>query len=278
MNARTVLSTALVLVFAGVGTARAQTPDSTAGYATLPPSIASSSSPAGAVPQQAQVSSWVRGDKYNCCDAPGGNGPIEYELFFRVGPSIQIGSGQLADSMLTGVYAGGGGRLLFFNCPATDAWILELGLANITNQSNGGPEIPITILVPPGTSVAFGQNGLPGVTVREVNRTFVNLGGGQEMYLIGSALCNGLTWRIGWDGGGRYGSESVTFNEIPHRTGVIEGTYGALHSDIEIPWGTCMAQAGFRVEYDYFWSNILQDQNKAHTQDINILFNIGIRY
>jgi hypothetical protein len=288
MNAKVVILTTLALTLVGLGAVRAQAPSTAGGdYAAMPPTIAGTGGQAPPAPQQFQVSGWIRGDKFGCCEGDCPNGPLQYELFLRVGPSFQIGGGQLADSLLTGIYTGGGGRLLLFDPEAIDAWVAELGVANIDNHAHMNfPGLPLNILVPGTnaigqtvpTAVSFGKNGVPGVTVRSMDRTFLSLGGGKEWYLIGSAACCGPTWRIGSDLGGRWGTEEASFNEIPHRTDTIGGVYAALHSDVEIPCGCCILQGGCRVEYDYFWSDILQIQNKSDTQDINLLFTIGVRY
>ena len=104
------------------------------------------------------------------------------------------------------------------------------------------------------------------------------MGGGREWYLFGSASSGCTMWRFGFDTGGRWGSERADFNEIRHRNDMIGGIWAAAHTDVEIPWGCCVLQAGFRVEYGYTWSDILQIQNKSDVQDINILFNFGVRF
>ena len=125
----------------------------------------------------------------------------------------------------------------------------------------------------------FGKDGIPGVTLRQLNRTFFDVGAGKEWYLWGAANSTGPMFRIGLDGGGRWGSAMAEFNEIRHRTDVIGGVWAAGHADFEIPCGgCCIFQAGLRVEYGYTWSDILQIQNKSDVQDINILFNVGLRF
>jgi hypothetical protein len=289
MSARTVMTAALVLTACSFGAARAQTPSK--GYSpldTLPAPASVPQAPTGlaAQPSAPLPSAYVRGDKYQCCDSVGGSGPLFYELFFRVGPSIPIGhNGQLQDVLQTGLYLGGGARLLLFDCDMEGAWTFELGLANITNHAHGtNNPIALDILVPDangtGTRVFLGRDaGTNGVTVSTVNRTFVDLGPGREWYLWGSAQnCQGPSWRVGFDAGGRYGSESATFHEIRHRTDVIAGLYAAAHTDLEIPCGHCIFQIGFRLEWGYTWSDILQIQNNSDQEDLNLLFNVGIRF
>ena len=231
-----------------MGTVRAQTPDSTGGYGALPPSIASNTSPAVArlAPAITSVKLCARRQIQLLRRVSAPDGPLQYEFsFFRVGSvhpdqAVVMTCRFHADRCLhwwrrqVAVLQQCGDRRLGLGTWRRGHYqSIQRRSADSSNNLD-----PPAAAGTPATSVAFGQNGIPGVTVREVNRTFMNLGGGKEMYLIGSAHCDGLTWRIGWDGGGHYGSERVTFNEIPHRTGVIEGAYAALHSDIEIPWGT----------------------------------------
>jgi hypothetical protein len=159
----------------------------------------------------------------------------------------------------------------------THAWTVELGIATVTNHAHAPPYpgIPLTIFLqtPNGPTLTN-----TSATLEALNRTFLDVGGGYEWYLWGSAGCHQKSWRIGCDTGGRWGSEKADFNEITHRTDVIGGVWGAVHTDLEIPCGCCLFQAGFRVEYGYIWSDIMQIQNKSDTQDLNILFSVGVRF
>jgi hypothetical protein len=292
MSAKTVFSTALVLTAVSFGAACGQTPHGGLNpLDTLPPPTPVTPAPGGlpAQPLNLQPSRWIRGDKYECCSSPGGDGPIGYELFTRIGPSVVLGHGQqLSDVLQTGLYMGLGGRALFFDTSMESAWTFELGVANIYNHAHSDPHgIALNILVPsainaaiPPTQVFFGRDkGVPGVTVQDLSRTFFDVGGGKEWYLLGSANCSGPNFRIGCDGGGRYGTSSVSFHEIPHRPDVIAGMWVAAHADFEFPCcGCCILVAGFRLEYGYTWSDILQIQNNSDTQDLNLLFNCGIRF
>jgi hypothetical protein len=126
-----------------------------------------------------------------------------------------------------------------------------------------------------------------GVSIANLNRDFVTVGFGREWYLFGQAPTylncaergcgGGLSWRVGVDGGGRYGSAKLNLHELRHRTDTIAGMYAAAHTDVEYPCGCCIFQAGIRVEYDYTWMDILQ-RNDADVQDINLLFTVGTRF
>jgi hypothetical protein len=292
MNAKTVFTTALLVTAFGFGAVRGQTPGAMNPLDTVPPPGVSNydtdAKPALTEPSRNfQLSSWIRGDKYCCCGPCGGNGPIQAEAFIRSGPSVPLGNGTLADVLQTGFYVGGGMRTLFFDQSQVNAWTVELGVANIYNHAhrpNNYPGIPLNILVPnptaggPPLSVSFGKNGVPGVTLEAFNRTFFDVGVGREWYLWGSASNHGPNCRIGCDSGGRWGTARAEFNEIPHRTDTIGGIWVSAHADLEIPCGCCMFQSGFRFEYDYTWSDILQIQNKSDVQDLNFLFTVGLRF
>jgi hypothetical protein len=208
----------------------------------------------------------------------------------RSGLSFPIGGGVLKDTLQVGWGIQGGGRTMFFNQANDMAWSVDLSVSNMNNHGKRPDiQIPLSILVPsptlsitggtnPPVRVTFGQNGVPGVTVRQLNRTYANLGLGREWWVNSSADAPGFKWRVGLDVGGRYGTESMKFQEIQHRTDVIAGLYVAVHSDLEIPWGCVIFQAGVRVEYGYTWSDILQIQNNSDLEDINLLFTAGIRF
>jgi hypothetical protein len=130
-----------------------------------------------------------------------------------------------------------------------------------------------------------------GVSIADLNRTFVNVGFGRDWYLYGQAPtylnrscgdngcgCGGPVWRVGVDGGGRYGSAKLELHEIRHRTDTIGGVFLGAHSDVEFPCGCCIFQAGVRVEWDYTWTDILQHQNDTDIEGINLLFTVGTRF
>lgn len=299
MNTKTLIMTAVVWTALGVRAVHAQVPQIPPPNEVMSGLAPSSTQTYGPVTGQVgkyQLSSWIKGDGDPCCGQTGEDGPIQTELFLRIGPSIVAGNGTVADVLQTGLYLGGGGRVLFFDLPMSSAWTIELSVANINNHAHAGPTaFPLEKIVPqdpanpatprdatgnlPPQRVFFGKDGLPGVTLRSLNRTFFNVGGGKEWYLWGNAHSNGNTARVGFDAGGRWGSASAQFNEIQHKTDVIGGVWAAAHGDVEFPiCGCCVLQAGFRVEYGYTWSDILQIQNKSDVQDINLLFNIGMRF
>ena len=116
------------------------------------------------------------------------------------------------------------------------------------------------------------------VSIRELNRTYVNAAFGREWYFYRPPDAWIHCWRIGLSGGGRLGSEKLELNEIAHRTDVIGGMFAGLSSDVEIPCGCCTFLAGMRAEWGYNWADILQHQNSSDLQDVNILFTAGVRF
>jgi hypothetical protein len=142
-------------------------------------------------------------------------------------------------------------------------------------------------------------------TVEEYNQTFFNAALGREWYLWGTADCAGgkTNWRVGFDAGGGWGSAKADLNysnpdltsanqalaqqgqtldpstvAIRHRTDVVGQVFFALHSDLEVPCGCCIFQAGVRAEYGYIWTDILQSQNRSDLQNVNLLITAGTRY
>lgn len=246
------------------------------------------------------LSPWLVYARSPCCCGPVGQcgGPMSYEIFFRSGFAFPVGGGIFGDFLHTGWDVEGGGRLLFFNQPATKAWTLTVSVSNIFNRTGDANE-PINLYrVPVRTAIEVpGQTNVPGslrattpavvpvphvvATVSSLNQTFANFGGGREWYLLGTAhpaLMQGCNWRIGLDGGGRWGSGMVQFNEINHHTDVIGGLYAAIHTDVEYPWRCGILQAGIRYEYNYIWTSLLQGQNNGDYQSMNLLFQIGMRF
>lgn len=145
-------------------------------------------------------------------------------------------------------------------------------------------------LVKKGSTTAPATIAAEGVTVSDLNRTFVNVGFGRDWYLNGPAPTylnaddrggcggGGPVWRVGLDGGGRYGSAKLELHEIHHRTDTIAGAFIGAHADVEVPCGCCIFQAGVRVEYGYTWMDILQQHNDTDLSDVNLLFSAGVRF
>ncbi len=288
MNLKTIGLCGMVLALLGASAVQAQyakPPAGDSGTALLDqPATFPSNPPASTTVSTAGLSSWITWHQPECLGPLGGNGPIRSELFLRAGPSVPIGGGFFPDTLKTGWEIQGGGRTLFFNIQGDAAWTVDLSVSNINNTGrNPNESVTLRDVLVAGPRSQFGGSTnvlAPAVvvTTRSLNRTFVNLGFGRDMYLCGAPDAEGLTWRVGIDGGGRYGSAKLEMHEIIHRTDTIAGMYAALHSDVEIPYGCITLLAGFRVEWDYTWMDILQIQNNSDLQDLNLLFTAGIRF
>jgi hypothetical protein len=222
-----------------------------------------------------------------CCGPVGKCGPIGSELFVRTGIFFPVGGGIFNQYLQPGWDVEGGGRLFLFNPPATAAWTGTLSISNMYAQTGSDNQaitmyrVPVHTLSPTtGTSI---REQVPevSVTVRSLNITFVNMGFGRECWLHGSAdpgQQKGWNWRVGCDLGGRYGSAKVNFDQFQHLTGVVGGMYGAIHSDFEYPFRCGILVAGMRLEYNYIWTSLLQDQNDGDFSSINLLLQLGVRF
>jgi hypothetical protein len=296
MNLKHVGLCALVVIVSSANAVPAQeTPSATmdspykAGMAMtpvseVPPPAAPPAEP-GPVPQ---LSQYILGPQCDCCGPLGGN-TIGYEIYLRNGVSLPFGPGPLAKDLDPGWVLQGGARVLFINPPHTAAWTVDLGIVNIYNHaSSEHPATLNTIFVPnpnfiPGLNIP-GNNpsiALPSidVTFNRYNRTFASAAFGREWYLWDPAnSCGGLLWRAGVDGGFRYGTSKLDLNELPHRTKVIGAPFLSAHTDLEWGCGACIWQAGFRFEWSYTFSEILQDQNNAAVHDIMLMLNLGVRF
>jgi hypothetical protein len=217
-------------------------------------------------------------------------------MFARTGWAFPVGGGIFNQFLQPGWDVEGGGILYLFNPPSTAAWLGTLSVSNIFART-GNDNQPITLFRFPVHTVVQSQPTTTGgaavatptivqvpevtATVSSLNMTFVNMGFGREWWLRGSAdpgQQKGWNWRIGCDMGGRYGTAKVDFDQFQHRTDVVGGLYGALHSDIECPFRCGIAFAGIRVEYNYIWTSLLQDQNDGDFSSINLLLQLGVRF
>ncbi|HEY7424507.1 MAG TPA: hypothetical protein VH682_09785 [Gemmataceae bacterium] len=291
----------------------AAAPSSPSGSASLPSVPASSSSaPAGTTaegiaidegsppipppvlpPLGPPASPWLQYPRSPCCCGPVGHcgGLINSELFIRSGFAFPVGGGIFGNFLRTGWDIEGGGRLLFFNPPASAAWTATLSVSNIFART-GTANQPIdlfnvkvqTAVTVPGTTTTTPVTAVvphTTATVSSLNMTFANAGLGREWWLLGSAdpgQQHGCNWRVGVDAGGRWGSAMVQFNELQHHTDVVGGVYAAIHTDVEYPWRCGILFSGIRYEYNYIWTSLLQDQNNGDFQSMNLLFQIGARF
>jgi hypothetical protein len=300
MNAKKIWLSGLAVALLGVGVVRGQGPTYAPGPDKLPsyapgsdklpyPALPVQTPPDPNLPppgQQPMLSRWMVGERWpGCCGPIGGNGPIGSEIYVRTGVSFPMGGGGLSRATDTGWDIEGGGRVLFFNREVDAAWTIDLGITSIYNPSSdkNGPytlqNVPVQTVSITGQQTTVNIPAID-VTVRNVTRTFVDVGGGREWWLLGTADSShhDLNWRAGFDFGGRWGSEKAELNELKHRSTAIGGMFISAHSDVEVPCGNCILQAGVRVEYGYTWSDVLQHQNNADSQDLNMMLMLGVRF
>ncbi|MHB1425019.1 MAG: hypothetical protein ACYC3I_17740 [Gemmataceae bacterium] len=246
------------------------------------------------IPLGLPVSPYLTSPRSPCCCGNVGScgGPINTDLFARSGWAFPVGQGVFNQFLHAGWDIEGGGRILLFNPPSTAAWTGTLSISNIFART-GNANLPIKLYhFPVSTAPPNSQNSpfpitervtIPEleVTVSSLNMTFANIGFGREWWLLGSAnpgVQGGCNWRVGCDTGGRWGSAMVQFNQINHHTDVVGGMYGALYSDISYPFRCAMPFLGVRLEYNYIWSSILQDQNNGNFSSINLLLQMGVHF
>jgi hypothetical protein len=296
MNATRACLVALVITLAGVSAGRAQQP---AYGPANSPSLTPPVLPApGAQPQPVdgpvvpagppRLSDYILGTRPDCCGPLGGDGVISTELYVRWGPSFVMPGGFFGHTLETGWEVQGGGRALFFNTEADAAWTADFSISNVTNHGQHSDMSVLLHILETDPNTNNPIHVPVRVTIRDLNRTFVNVGLGREWYLWGSAAtcptCGrmdgaaGANWRVGFDAGGRYGTAKLELHEIKHRTEVIEGAFVAIHSDVEIPCGGWIAVIGGRLEWDHTWMHTLLQDTPENLQNLNLLMTLGIRY
>jgi hypothetical protein len=242
----------------------------------MPPAGANGGPPNG-VPRPG-LSDWITYNRNGCCAGPTGNYlPLMHELFLRSGVAAPLPNTIVGKNLNAGWEIEGGGRLLWFNPPADRAWVIEASISTVENwHGTLDTKFPLNVIVG-GVREKFGTGKVPGLSIRGLNRTFVNLGPGREWYLLGSAISPGRKLRVGLDAGGRWGTAKMDLTKIPHRTDTIAGMYLGAHIDLEIPCaGACVFYTGLRTEWDYTWMDILQ--RSSDIMGINALATVGVRW
>ncbi len=235
-------------------------------------------------------SRWILYDRQpGCCGPVGANGPINYEMYLRSGIAFPVANSGLGSVLDNGWTIEGGARTLFLNPETDEAWTVDLGIGNTYNRVGNRTHKFVngnfraaneTFTFTPLLQNPVTQFGPGLVTGADLNRTYVFLSGGHEWYLWGSAEhdCCCRNWRVGFDVGGRYGTEKLDVNETRHMTDNNESAFISAHSDVEIPWGQVLFQAGVRLEYSYTWSQIFKSSSNGDVQDISLLFTTGWRF
>jgi hypothetical protein len=302
MNVKSVWLGGLVATLLGLGVVRGQGPAVLYGDGAMKPAPTAlgvgglppvgppvlPAPPPPAEPALSGYSDWVVGRQpAGCCGPIGCNGPIEAEAYFRTGVSFPVGGAIFSKTLDNGWDVEGGVRSLFFNQADDAAWVVELGVTNIFNPGTrnnlvvGLTNFPVTTPSPivGGTPITTVVPNLD-VTVKNLNRTYVDLAVGREIWLMGTAESSrqDVNWRIGTDFGGRWGSSKVELDGIRHRTATIGGVFVAIYSDVEIPLGSLIFIAGVRGEWGYTWDQVLQTNHNGESEDLNLLFQLGCRF
>jgi hypothetical protein len=281
MNTKSVFLCSLVLAASAYAPCGAQQLPAAATPLGTPPAASVDTSPPPNEASQFLPSNWIRYSQPECCDSVGCDGPIKSELYERTGASFPMGGGDFPRRLNSAGYEiEGGGRVLFFNVPRDRAWTIDLGITFNSDASDSNQIVPLNILV---NEAAAGAAANPvrrdvDVTIRHLYRTAANVALGREFYLWAPADQPGSKWRVGLDLGGRIGVVRADFNEIEHRTDNMWGAFVALHSDWEIPCGSCIWMAGIRTEFNYTWTDVLQFQNNSDIADISLMLNFGVRF
>jgi hypothetical protein len=306
MSTKPVFPCALLLALVGASLVRAQPPSDqrATDYRATPPNaiVATTQTPnmtgVNEVPPPTEVFPPPNPDKWmcytcpDCCGPMGKCGPVRYELFLRSGPALNIGGGTASGVLASGWMFEAGGRSLFFDADPVRAWTVELSVSDVYNHGNR-PNIQYIF---GGTTNAAGTPVPNLVSTASLNRTYGNVSGGREWWLIGMPFECGWRWRAGVDGGFRYGTcnhdmhnfnpnsaapgttiPGTNFGQISRNGSITYGPFAAIHSDIEFPCNCCTYLAGVRAEWDYSRMNVIPLRNND-IYDLNLMLNIGVRY
>jgi hypothetical protein len=279
----------LVVTLLGWGVVRADGPDApfgampgpgAAAYPAAPPGAALPPPPPGGAPPG--LSDYVAGcHGPRCCGPIGCNGPIGYEPYVRGGLVLPVSGNVFGRALDAGWAIEAGGRSLFFDPEMDSAWTVDLSLANFNNTSGDRTTTHTLLNVQESSALGTTTVARLDAALKSLNRTTVNVAGGREWWLWGTAECgrDEPNLRVGFDVGGRYGTAKLDLeNGGRHRTDVISGLFASIHSDLEAPLGGCTLVAGVRGEWGYTWTDILQRQNNGDVEDLNLLFTFGVRY
>jgi hypothetical protein len=223
----------------------------------------------------ATLSSWMLHPAGGDCCSPLDGKLIASEAYLRVGPSFNIGGRNLNGALDIGIDTSAGFRVSFFNHADDKAWVIDLGVSDIVNSTRSpGSYTLLNVFNRPSGPVYPQIN----VSPEGLNRTYFDYGIGREWYLWGPEHCDDVNVRVGADVGGRWGTAKMDFDQLNHRTGILEGVYTAVHADFIIPWRCYTLTTGVRFEWDYTWDHILQAQNNTDLSGFNLLLTGGILF
>jgi len=293
MSGKNVCLTSVMVAFLSLGVVRGQD-YSRMGSSVTPGSPGSSLGPATGVNASeagppligepivtnSSISSWLVYPRTPGSAGPaGGDGPISGEVYVQTGFSFPISGNYFGKVLGVGWDVEGGGRTHFFN-PAMDAdWLIGLSVSNIYNDAvdRGTSRTLVNVVDRNNPGVV-----IPSLTVSmlDYNRTYVGLYGGREWYLWGAAESDGVTptWKWGINAGGRYGTNKLDVINFHHLTSRLGALFGAVHTEMEVPYGPAILSFGLWGEYSYTWCDILQRFNNADVMEINLMLTAGVRF
>lgn len=282
MSKPTVFSCALILATLAAGSVSAQelVPYAPAGRfepitnaqpvpAPGPPTEPEASSAPISLPSHIEPSAWITYQQPGCCEPTGSSGEIFEELYTRTGPIMPLRTG-LGDRVTSGWEVQGGGRSLFFNPDETRAWVIDINLLYMFNNGRRGQS-------------DFDFGGTPE-TLTHLHRTDVTLAFGKERYLAGTARSDGWKWRIGYDGGIRWGTTRLDVSDpLGNFNRLNSWNYGPevdIHTDLERQCGCCLWIFGFRTEWDETFNNKLETEGaiRHSIMDLTFLVTLGVRF
>ncbi len=264
------------------------------GPAGLPPTPGGLPVGPNGLPPGSYVDPWVNYSRPGCCGPVGANGPIGWDIYARNGLAAPVATGILHTALQPGWMTELGARTLFFNRDTDAAWVVDYGLSYTLqngNRSDVTLGVPFNFPVQNPVTLATEPQSAPVLsTIRDYQRASFNASLGREWYLFKPAYSPGWHYRLGFDVGGRWIASRLDLNDIAnlptiiyrHKYDVAGALFTALHSDVEIPAGPCSwFVLGFRVEWNYNWSDILAGSTpptKSDLQDVNFLFTTGFRF
>lgn len=216
----------------------------------------------------------------DCCGPVGAHGPIGWDTYFRVGPTVSFGDGLLAKVMNVGWMGVVGSRSLFFNQTGTGAWVVDPHFTIAYN--NAGPD-QLGFLRGDTGGDRLGPEEI--VTVRNVLRYSAGIGVGYDWYSNLPGFVGG-SWNAfhsyGLDAGGRWGTGHVDYQPITdpggyRRTHDIFGQVfigGNYH--MNIPMGGWTFFWGGRAELSYTSSDLYPTGGSFF--ELSLLGSVGVRY
>lgn len=239
-------------------------------------------------PPGAYPSPWVGGQSA-CCTGPyGKHGPLGYEIYSNTGVNFPFTGGAFIGTLKAGIMTGAGGRSLLFDAAGQRAWVFDLGVTYTTNGGDNDRILQVFTTPAPNaqTGIVETPDQVNSFRLRQLHRTSFNFGIGRDWWLNGPGNVNefsGPNWRVGVDGGGRWGTAHVDLIPVGdihnyyRRQGVYHGVYLGSHIDCEVPMGATVLFGGLRGQWGYDFMNIIPPMD-GDIQNFNLLLTVGLRF